>query len=44
MRAERPRGLWAQLSGSERDRLFEAIGYAEGVQRTEKPKQYIGEF
>lgn len=42
MRAERPRGLWAQLSGSERDRLFEAIGYAEGAQKPEKPKQYIG--
>ncbi|KAE8750068.1 hypothetical protein FOCC_FOCC003192 [Frankliniella occidentalis] len=41
VRAERPRGLWAQLSGSERDRLFEAIGYAEGTQRPEKPKQYI---
>lgn len=42
VRAERARGLWAQLSGSERDRLFEAIGYAEGSQRPEKPRQYIG--
>lgn len=36
------RGLWAQLSPSEKSTLYEAIGYAGDSVTLEKPKQYIG--
>jgi len=42
VKTDKSRGLWTQLSTQERSKLFEAIGYAEGVARPEKPKQYIG--
>ncbi|XP_073981480.1 intermembrane lipid transfer protein VPS13A-like isoform X2 [Rhodnius prolixus] len=35
------RGLWAQLSPSEKSTLYEAIGYAGDSVTLEKPKQYI---
>lgn len=39
------RGIWAQLSPSEKTKLCDAIGYSEAVNiQTEKPKQYIGIF
>lgn len=41
--AEKGRGLWSQLTASEKSKLYDAIGYLEDVpSRPEKPKQYIG--
>ncbi|XP_075226529.1 intermembrane lipid transfer protein VPS13A-like [Lycorma delicatula] len=40
--ADKERGLWAQLSPSEKAKLYNAIGYVEGGPAcAEKPKQYI---
>ncbi|KAG8309677.1 hypothetical protein J6590_078973 [Homalodisca vitripennis] len=40
--ADKGRGIWSQLSASEKNKLFDAIGYVEEVPcRPEKPKQYI---
>ena len=39
------RGIWAQLSPSEKTKLCDAIGYNEvALSETEKPKQYIGKI
>ncbi|RZF33558.1 hypothetical protein LSTR_LSTR008204 [Laodelphax striatellus] len=35
------RGIWTQLSPSEKAKLYDAIGYVEGPACPEKPKQYI---
>ncbi|BET01399.1 Vacuolar protein sorting-associated protein [Nesidiocoris tenuis] len=35
------RGIWAQLSPLEKNKLFDAIGYVDNFPVTEKPKQYI---
>ncbi|GFG28735.1 hypothetical protein Cfor_06015 [Coptotermes formosanus] len=40
VQTEKDRGLWAQLSLAERKKLCEVIGYVEGAERPEKPKQY----
>ncbi|KAG8227036.1 hypothetical protein J437_LFUL013823 [Ladona fulva] len=42
LRSAKDRGLWAQLSAEERQRLCEVIGWAEGtIGSPGKPKQYI---
>ncbi|KAL1131713.1 hypothetical protein AAG570_011326 [Ranatra chinensis] len=39
--ANKGRGIWAQLSPTEKNKLFDAIGYSEGSPTVpEKPKQY----
>lgn len=43
--ADKGRGVWSQLSVSEKTKLFDAIGYVEQTPVSlEKPKQYIGKF
>lgn len=41
--ADKGRGLWSQLTTSEKSKLYDAIGYLEDIpSRPEKPKQYTG--
>ncbi|KAJ9582487.1 hypothetical protein L9F63_003180, partial [Diploptera punctata] len=40
VQTEKERGLWAQLSPAEKTKLCDAIGYVEGIQKPDKPKQY----
>lgn len=43
--ADKGRGIWAQLSSSEKSKLYDVIGYVEEApSRPEKPKQYIGKY
>lgn len=40
---DKGRGIWTQLTSSEKTKLYEAIGYVDGAPiRPDKPKQYIG--
>nr|CAD7259318.1 unnamed protein product [Timema shepardi] len=41
VQTDKGKGLWALLSSPEKKKLFETIGFVEGLPRPEKPKQYI---